>query len=63
MKIYFTQFRCSSSFYINKPVDLEKIHKKDFQTISDSKLDESFQWFVTYKNLKEDFVSGMEVAL
>ena len=43
----------TSSFYIDKPVDLEKIHKKDFQTISDSKLDESFQWFVTYKNWKE----------
>ncbi len=43
----------TSSFYINKPVDLEKIHKKDFQTISDSKLDESFQWFVTYKSWKE----------
>ena len=43
----------TSSFYIDKPVDLEKIHKKDFQTISDTKLDESFQWFVTYKNWKE----------
>ena len=43
----------TSSFYIDKPVDLEKIHKKDFQTISDSKLDESFQWFVTYKSWKE----------
>ena len=43
----------TSSFYIDKPVDLEKIHKKDFQTISDSKHDESFQWFVTYKNWKE----------
>ena len=43
----------TSSFYIDKPVDLEKIHKKDFQTISDNKLDESFQWFVTYKNWKE----------
>ena len=43
----------TSSFYIDKPVDLEKIHKKDFQTISDSKLDESFQWFVTYKNWKK----------
>ena len=43
----------TSSFYIDKTVDLEKIHKKDFQTISDSKLDESFQWFVTYKNWKE----------
>ena len=43
----------TSSFYIDKPVDLEKIHKKDFQTISDSKFDESFQWFVTYKNWKE----------
>ena len=43
----------TSSFYIDKPVDLEKIHKKNFQTISDSKLDESFQWFVTYKNWKE----------
>ncbi len=40
----------TSSFYIDKPVDLEKIHKKDFQTISDTKLDESFQWFVTFKN-------------
>jgi len=43
----------TSSFYIDKTVDLEKIHKKDFQTISDTKLDESFQWFVTYKNWKE----------
>ena len=43
----------TSSFYLDKPVDLEKIHKKDFQTISDSKHDESFQWFVTYKNWKE----------
>ena len=43
----------TSSFYIDKPVDLEKIHKKDFQTISDNKHDESFQWFVTYKNWKE----------
>ena len=43
----------TSSFYIDKPVDLEKIHIKDFQTISDSKLDEAFQWFVTYKNWKE----------
>ena len=43
----------TSSFYIDKTVDLEKIHKKDFQTISDSKLDESFQWFVTYKSWKE----------
>ena len=43
----------TSSFYIDKPVDLEKIHKKDFQTISYTKLDESFQWFVTYKNWKE----------
>ena len=43
----------TSSFYIDKTVDLEKIHKKDFQTISDNKLDESFQWFVTYKNWKE----------
>ena len=43
----------TSSFYIDKPVDLEKLHKKDFQTISDTKLDESFQWFVTYKNWKE----------
>ena len=43
----------TSSFFIDKPVDLEKIHKKDFQTISDSKLDESFQWFVTYKSWKE----------
>jgi FO synthase len=43
----------TSSFYIDKPVDLEKIHKNDFQTISDNKLDESFQWFVTYKNWKE----------
>ena len=43
----------TSSFYIDKPVDIEKIHKKDFQTISDSKLDESFQWFVTYKSWKE----------
>ena len=43
----------TSSFYIDKPVDLEKIHKKDFQTISDSKHDGSFQWFVTYKNWKE----------
>ena len=43
----------TSSFYIDKPVDLEKIHKKDFQTISDTKLDESFQWFVTYKSWKE----------
>ena len=43
----------TSSFYIDKPVDLEKIHKKNFQTISDSKLDESFQWFVTYKSWKE----------
>ena len=43
----------TSSFYIDKSVDLEKIHKKDFQTISDSKLDESFQWFVTYKSWKE----------
>ena len=43
----------TSSFYIDKPVDLEKIHRKDFQTISDSKLDEAFQWFVTYKNWKE----------
>ena len=43
----------TSSFYIDKPVDLVKIHKKDFQTISDSKLDESFQWFVTYKSWKE----------
>ncbi len=43
----------TSSFYIDKPVDLEKIHKKDFQTISDTKLDKSFQWFVTYKNWKE----------
>ena len=43
----------TSSFYIDKLVDLEKIHKKDFQTISDSKLDESFQWFVTYKSWKE----------
>ena len=43
----------TSSFYIDKTVDLEKIHKKDFQTISESKLDESFQWFVTYKNWKE----------
>ena len=43
----------TSSFYIDKPVDLEKIHKKDFQTISDSKLDESFQRFVTYKSWKE----------
>ncbi len=43
----------TSSFYIDKPVDLEKIHKKDLQTISDSKLDESFQWFVTYKSWKE----------
>ena len=43
----------TSSFYIDKPVDLEKIHKKDFQTISHNKLDESFQWFVTYKNWKE----------
>ena len=42
----------TSSFYIDKTVDLEKIHKKDFQTISDTKLDESFQWFVTYKNWK-----------
>ena len=23
----------------------------------------NFEWFVTYKNLKEDFVSGMELAL
>ena len=23
----------------------------------------NFEWFLTYKNLKEDFVSGMEVAL
>ena len=23
----------------------------------------NFDWFVTYKNLKEDFVSGMELAL
>ena len=43
----------TSSFYIDKPVDFEKIHIKDFQTISDSKLDEAFQWFVTYKNWKE----------
>ena len=43
----------TSSFYIDKPVDLEKIHKKDFQTISDNKHYESFQWFVTYKNWKE----------
>ena len=43
----------TSSFYIDKTVDLEKIHKKDFQTISDTKLDESFQWFVTYKSWKE----------
>ncbi len=43
----------TSSFYIDKPVDIEKIHKKDFQTISDTKLDESFQWFVNYKNWKE----------
>ena len=43
----------TSSFYIDKTVDLEKIHKKDFQTISDTTLDESFQWFVTYKNWKE----------
>ena len=43
----------TSSFYIDKPVDLEKIHKKDFQTISENKHDESFQWFVTYKNWKE----------
>ena len=43
----------TSSFYLDKPVDLEKIHKKDFQTISDTKLDESFQWFVTYKSWKE----------
>jgi len=43
----------TSSFYIDKPVDLERIHKKDFQTISDNKHDESFQWFVTYKNWKE----------
>ena len=43
----------TSSSYIDKPVDLEKIHKKDFQTISDNKHDESFQWFVTYKNWKE----------
>ena len=43
----------TSSFYIDKPVDLEKIHIKDFQTISDSKLDKAFQWFVTYKNWKE----------
>ena len=43
----------TSSFYIDKTVDLEKIHKKDFQTISDTKLDESFQWFGTYKNWKE----------
>ena len=43
----------TSSFYIDKTVDLEKIHKKDFQTISDTKLDESFQWFVTYTNWKE----------
>ena len=43
----------TSSFYLDKHVDLEKIHKKDFQTISESKLDESFQWFVTYKSWKE----------
>ena len=36
-------------FLYRQTVDLEKIHKKDFQTISDTKLDESFQWFVTYK--------------
>ena len=23
----------------------------------------NFEWFLTYKNLKEDFVNGMEVAL
>ena len=23
----------------------------------------NFEWFLTYKHLKEDFVSGMEVAL
>ena len=23
----------------------------------------NFEWFLTYKNLKEDFISGMEVAL
>ena len=23
----------------------------------------NFDWFLTYKNLKEDFVSGMEVAV
>ena len=30
----------TSSFYIDKTVDLEKIHKKDFQTIPDININE-----------------------
>ena len=43
----------TSSFYINKKVNLETIHKNGFQTVSDDVNEEAFQWFVNYKNWKE----------
>ena len=43
----------TSSFYINKKVNLETIHKNGFQTVSDDINEEAFQWFVNYKNWKE----------
>ncbi len=45
----------TSSFYINKEVDVDKIHTNDFQTISDDINLNSFQWFVTFENWK-DFI-------
>ena len=43
----------TSSFYINKKVNLEIIHKNGFQTVSDDINEEAFQWFVNYENWKE----------
>ncbi|MFL2696484.1 MAG: hypothetical protein ACJ0F5_02890 [Candidatus Actinomarina sp.] len=43
----------TSSFYINKNVNLETIHKNGFQTVSDDINEDAFQWFVNSENWKE----------
>ena len=56
------QFICSAT---NRAGAIVKLHGNKIAEVYANSIviQRNFDWFLTYKHLKEDFVSGMEVAL